>query len=179
MRMKTSVVANEGPASALALVEYDGGVNVSEIMTEATVTDAPDDTLAEAASKMWHQQTGSLLVMESDKLIGIVTERDLLRVVGEGRDPKSVNLRDVMTTDLVTIDPDESIQSAAQIMFEKWFRHLPVVGKDGNVAGVISLRDLLTLVARGMSEPESLQELTGHMLVRDRRLERIEAGDLD
>jgi CBS domain-containing protein len=154
-------------------------MDVSEIMTEATVTDSPDDTLAEAAAKMWHQQTGSLLVMEAGLVTGIVTERDVLQTVGEGHDPKSMTLRDVMTKEVVTVRHDESLQGAAEIMFQKWFRHLPVVDGDGKVVGVISLRDLLTLVAEGMNEPDSLRALTGHELVRDRRLERIEAGDLD
>jgi CBS domain-containing protein len=148
-------------------------------MTVAAVTDSPDDTLAEAAAKMRQQQTGSLLVMEGEKLSGIVTERDVLRIVGEGKDPKAVNLRDAMTTDVVTIPPDSSIREAAEIMFDKWFRHLPVTTGDGKVVGIISLRDLLSLVAEGMDNPEPLQRLTGHKLVRDRRLERVEAGDLD
>jgi CBS domain-containing protein len=154
-------------------------MKVSELMTKATVTDAADETLAEAATKMRQQQTGSLLIMEGSKLLGIVTERDLLKVVGDGQDPKSVSIREVMTADPVTIDPDTTIKEAARIMFDKWFRHLPVMTSDGTVVGVISLRDLLTLVARGMDEPEPLQKLTGHKLVRDRRLERVEAGDLD
>ncbi len=154
-------------------------MNVSDLMTQAAVTDAPDDTLAEAAAKMRQQQTGSLLVMEGEALAGIVTERDVLKVVGEGQDPKSVSLRDVMSTDVVTVDPEKSVQEAARIMFEKWFRHLPVTTPDGKVVGIISLRDLLSLVAEGMDDPEHLQSLTGHKLVRDRRLERIEAGDLD
>lgn len=148
-------------------------------MTAATQTDAPDDTLAEASAKMWRQQTGSLLVMEGSRLIGIVTERDLLRLVGEGHDPKSVSLRDVMTTDVVTIHPDTTMRDAASIMFEKWFRHLPVLDEQGSVVGIVSLRDLVSLLAEGMEEPETLQALTGHKLVRDMRLERVEAGDLD
>ena len=148
-------------------------------MTQATLSDAPDDTLAEASAKMWQQQTGSLLIMEDQKLIGIVTERDVLRTVGEGLDPKAVSLRDVMTADVVTVGSDLSIREAAQIMFEKWFRHLPVVTGDGEVVGIISLRDLLGLVKEGMEEPSALQSLTGHKLVRDRRLERVEPGDLD
>ena len=148
-------------------------------MTQAAVTDSPDDTLSEAAAKMRQQQTGSLLVMEGDTLAGIVTERDVLKVVGEGQDPKSVSLRDAMTRDVVTIPPDTSIKDAAEIMFQKWFRHLPVTSDDGKVVGIISLRDLLTLVAEAMDDPEPLQTLTGHKLVRDRRLERVEAGDLD
>lgn len=148
-------------------------------MTKAAVTDAPGDTLAEAAAKMRQQQTGSLLVMDGDNLAGIVTERDLLKVVGAGQDPKAVSLGDVMTRDVVTIHPDMNVKEAAQIMFDKWFRHLPVTTSGGEVVGIISLRDLLSLVARGMDDPESLQKLTGHKLVRDRRLERVEAGDLD
>lgn len=154
-------------------------MKVSDVMTSATLTDAADDTLAEASSKMWRQQTGSLLVIEGDRMIGIVTERDVLRVVGEGKDPKNVSLRDVMTKDVVTVGPEITLREAASIMFEKWFRHLPVVDETGTVLGIISLRDLLTLVAEGMEEPETLQQLTGHKLVRDRRLERIGPGDLD
>jgi CBS domain-containing protein len=85
-----------------------------------------------------------------------------------------------MTSDVVTVRPDTSIKDAAEIMFQKWFRHLPVTTDDGKVVGIISLRDLLTLVAKSMDDdPEPLQTLTGHKLVRDRRLERVEAGDLD
>ncbi|HYP23424.1 MAG TPA: CBS domain-containing protein [Actinomycetota bacterium] len=154
-------------------------MKVSDIMTQATVTDASDDTLAEASSKMWRQQTGSLLVMEGTRLVGIVTERDVLRTIGEGHDPKAVSLRDVMTADVVTVKSDLSVREAAQIMFDKWFRHLPVVDTDGTVVGIVSLRDLNGLVAQGMEEPDRLEHLTGHKLVRDKRLERVEAGDLD
>lgn len=154
-------------------------MTVSEIMTDAAITDAPDDTIAQASTKMWQQQTGSLLIMDGDRLAGIVTERDVLRTVAEGKDPATCSLREIMSTDVVTISPDTGIKDAANIMFEKWFRHLPVVTGDGKVVGIISLRDLLTLVARGMEDPEPLTRLTGHKLVRDRRLERVEAGDLD
>lgn len=154
-------------------------MNVSDIMTAAALSDSPDDTLAEASSKMWQQQTGSLLIMDGERLGGIVTERDIMRVVAEGKDPKTVSLRDAMTTDVVTTSPDAALADAAQVMFQKWFRHLPVVTDEGAVVGIISLRDLLYLVKEGMEEPSALQSLTGHKLVRDMRLERVEAGDLD
>lgn len=154
-------------------------MKVSDIMTAATLTDAPNDTLAEASAKMWQQQTGSLLIMEGSSLKGIVTERDVLRAVAEGNDPKACNISEVMTPDPVTIDPETNLHDAAKIMFDKWFRHLPVVDSQRNVVGIISLRDLMGLVAQGMDEPENLQELTGHKLARDMRLERVEAGDLD
>lgn len=148
-------------------------------MTAAAISDAPDDTLAEASAKMWREQTGSLLVMEEERMIGIVTERDVLRFVAEGHDPKNVSVRDAMTKNVVTVEPNVTLRQAASIMFEKWFRHLPVVGDEGELVGIISLRDLVTLLAEGMEEPETLQALTGHKLVRDRRLERIGPGDLD
>ena len=148
-------------------------------MTPATVTEGLGDTVAEAAAKMWQQQTGSLLVMDGDALAGIITERDVLRCAAEGVDIKTTSLSEVMTRDVVTVRQDTPIREAAEIMFQKWFRHLPVVTEDGSVVGVISLRDLLTLVAEGMEEPTTLQTLTGHKLVRDARLERIGPGDLD
>ncbi len=148
-------------------------------MTPAALGDSADDILQEASAKMWQQQTGSLLIMDSSRLIGIVTERDVLRAIAEGHDPSSITLRDIMTTDPVTIPPDTGLRDAAGIMFDKWFRHLPVVTSEGEVVGIISLRDLLSLVAEGMTEPATLETLTGHRLARDLRLERVEAGDLD
>ncbi|HWL66358.1 MAG TPA: CBS domain-containing protein [Actinomycetota bacterium] len=154
-------------------------MKVSDIMTAACLSDSPDDTVAEAATKMRQNQTGSILVMDSGKLAGILTERDVLRVVAEGKDPKSAVVKDEMTDNPVTIPTHTSLKDAAQTMFDKWFRHLPVVTNEGDVVGIISLRDLLTIVAESLDEPEAIQSLTGHKLVRDRRLERVEAGDLD
>ncbi|MEA2433875.1 MAG: hypothetical protein QOG54_1332 [Actinomycetota bacterium] len=154
-------------------------MNVSDVMTDAALTDSAGDSLADAAAKMWQQQTGSLLITEGDNLQGIVTERDIMRVVAEGTDPHTVTLKEVMTTDVVTTRPDTSLKDAAEIMFQKWFRHLPVVTGEGKIVGIISLRDLLNVVAEGMVEPEHITHLTGHKLVRDVRLERVEAGDLD
>lgn len=154
-------------------------MNVSDIMTAAALSDSPGDSLAEASAKMWQQQTGSLLIIDNDRLAGIITERDIMRTVAEGKDPKVLTLDEAMTRDVVTISPDTELTDAAQVMFDKWFRHLPVVTENGEVVGIISLRDLLTLVKKGMEEPAALQSLTGHKLVRDMRLERVEAGDLD
>lgn len=154
-------------------------MKVSDLMTPAALCDSPDDVLTKASAKMWQQQTGSLLIIEEGRLIGIVTERDVLRVVAEGTNPNAVTLREVMTGNPVTIPPDTKLRDAAGIMFDKWFRHLPVVTQQGDVVGIISLRDLLSLLAQGMEEPERLETLTGHKLARDVRLERVEAGDLD
>jgi CBS domain-containing protein len=154
-------------------------MKVSEIMTKAAVTDAADDSLADAANKMWHAQTGSLLVMEGERLLGIVTERDLLRTVAQGQDPTKTPLKDIMRTDVITIEPHTSMREAAKIMATKWIRHLPVV-ESGRVVGIISQRDLTGVLAEALHEPQALHQLIeASELVRERRLKRIEAGDLD
>ena len=88
-------------------------MKISEIMTKAAVTDSADDSLAEGAARMWHAQTGSLLVMDGETLLGIVTERDLLRVVAQGTDPTTISLKDVMRTDVITVGPQTTLKVAA------------------------------------------------------------------
>lgn len=154
-------------------------MKISEIMTKATVTDSAADTLAEAAARMWNAQTGSLLVMEAEQLVGIVTERDLLRTVANGQDPKTISLKDTMRTDVITCGPQTTLKEAAKLMATKWIRHLPVVDA-GRVVGIISQRDLTGVLAEALHEPEALHQLVeSSSLVRERRLKRIEAGDLD
>jgi CBS domain-containing protein len=153
-------------------------MKITEIMTEAAVTDRPDDSLEAAAKKMWEQQTGSLLVTDGEELVGIVTERDILRAVATGT-PLDTPLSAVMTKDLVTVDPGTSLRDAARIMTEKWIRHLPVLD-GGKLVGIVSQRDLSGVLAGALNEPESLHRLIeSSELVRERRLKRIEPGDLD
>lgn len=152
-------------------------MKVSDIMTQAIVTDAAEDTLAQAAAKMREQQTGSLLIMDGDRLLGIFTERDLVKSVASGQDPNSVRLKDIMTTNIVTVSPNTTLHEAAEVMAAKWIRHLPVV-LDDKVLGMVSQRDLAGFLAQLLNEPED-QNLSETELVRSRRLKRIQAGDLD
>jgi CBS domain-containing protein len=154
-------------------------MRVSEIMTEAAVTDSPDDTLAEAARKMWKQQTGSLLVMDAEDLVGILTERDILKAAAQGVALHEARISEVMTKDVATVGPGTSLREAARIMADRWFRHLPVVDR-GTVVGIVSQRDLAGILAGALNEPEALQQLVeASELVRARRLRRIEHGSWD
>jgi len=154
-------------------------VKVSEIMTEAAVTDRADDTMAEAARKMWEQQTGSLLVMDSDELLGIITERDVLKAVATGRPLEGTRVSDAMTKDVVTVPPAMTLREAAAVMADKWIRHLPVV-EQGRVVGILSQRDLAGVLAGALNEPEALQQLVNaSQLARNERLRRIERGVWD
>jgi CBS domain-containing protein len=154
-------------------------MRVSEIMTKAAVVDSGDDTLAEAARKMWHQQTGSLLVMDGATLVGIITERDVLKAVATGVRIEETRIAEVMTKDLVTAAPGTSLREAAKIMADRWIRHLPVVD-EGRVVGVLSQRDLAGVLAGALNEPNRLEALVeASELVRERRLRRIEHGVWD
>ena len=154
-------------------------MKISEIMTKAAVTDSSEDTLTEACDKMRHNQTSSILIMDGDRLVGIVTERDVVKSVARGLDPKDTRLKDVMTTDIVTIGPFTTLKEAANIMATKWIRHLPIV-EGSKVVGMISQRDLTGVLSAALHEPEALHNLVeASALTRERRLKRIEAGDYD
>ena len=154
-------------------------MRVSEIMTGAAVIDSSDDTLVEAARKMWKQQTGSLLVVDGDDLVGIITERDVLKAVATGTSLTESLISEVMSKDVVTVPPGASLREAAKIMADKWIRHLPVVD-NGKLVGVLSQRDLAGVLAGALNEPEALEQLVeASELVRERRLSRIDHGAWD
>ena len=154
-------------------------MRVSEIMTEAAVLDQADDTLVEAARKMWKQQTGSLLVVDGEDLVGIITERDILKAVAQGTSLDQATISDVMSKDPTTVGPGTSLREAAKIMAERWIRHLPVVD-GGKLVGILSQRDLAGILAGALNEPEALEQLVeASELVRERRLRRVEHGVWD
>jgi CBS domain-containing protein len=152
-------------------------VQVQDVMTQATVTESPGDSLRKAAELMWRQQTGSLLITEDGRLTGIITERDVLRAVALGADPDRSSVDEVMTSEPFTVPPDMSLQEAAREMAVRWIRHLPVVD-DGRLLGVVSMRDV-TGVFAAMAPGRVDVEHEFDQLVRERRLARIEHGDLD
>ena len=150
-------------------------MRVSEVMTEATVTDSAQDSLADAARKMWEQQTGSLLVVDDvGELVGIITERDILRAAATGLAFETATVAEVMSKDPRTVGPATSLREAAKLMATLWIRHLPVVDQ-AKVVGIVSQRDLAGVLAEALNEPDTLAQLVeGSELARERRLQRIE-----
>jgi CBS domain-containing protein len=115
---------------------------VADLMTRDVLTVEPSDTIGEAAEKMHDANVGAVVVVEDMvRIVGIVTERDLLRAVAQRARAAEARVRQWMTADPLTVGPDTSIEDAAKIMFEHNFRHLPVV-KDGRPLGIVSLRVL-------------------------------------
>ena len=116
---------------------------LGDIISGKVFSIPPTATVAEAAEVMVKGRVGSAVVVDGPWLLGIFTERDALRVAAAGTDPTTAGVRDWMTNDPVTVDPDTDSDDAAAIMATQGFRHLPVVEGE-SVVGVVSLRDVLS-----------------------------------
>jgi CBS domain-containing protein len=103
----------------------------------------PEERVAEAARRMVGRGVGAVLVMDGDRLEGILTERDILKAVAAGL-AEDARVREWMTRHPETIDASEATGQAAALMIHGGFRHLPVV-EDGKIAGIVSIRDLMRL----------------------------------
>jgi len=115
---------------------------VAEVMNRNVLTVEPAASIGEAAEKMIEGGVGAVIVMEDGvRLSGIITERDILRAVAQRARAAEARVRQWMTESVITIEPETTVQDAAQMMFERNFRHLPV-SKDGRLLGIVSLRRL-------------------------------------
>jgi CBS domain-containing protein len=119
-------------------------MQVFEAMTPDVVRVAPEVTLMEAARTMRNLDIGPLPVCEGDRLLGMVTDRDItVRATAEGRDPQQTPVGDVMTTKVVCCHEADDIRAAAKLMQETQLRRLLVVNDDGRLVGIVSLGDLV------------------------------------
>jgi CBS domain-containing protein len=117
-------------------------MKVSDLHQHELFTAQADETLEVAADRMsWHQ-VGALPVLEGQRLVGIVTERDLTAALAEGADAGLTPVSDYMTPAPEVLRPDSELVDAAHLMLELGIRHLPVVGS-GQLVGVLSMRDVL------------------------------------
>ncbi len=116
-----------------------GARTLAEIVKPNFIEVAPEDTLGEVADRMTAKNVGAVVVKDFGRLIGILTERDMLKAMAARVHTSEARVRQWMTEDPVTVAPDTPLDAAAQVMLENGFRHLPVVD-DGQVVGVVSLR---------------------------------------
>lgn len=108
---------------------------------------SPTMTVADAVAEMNRHRVGSVLVLDNNRLVGIFTERDVLRrVVGAGVDPKRTHVADVMTAGVITIGPDATIEETMVLFTEKRLRHLPVC-ENNRLVGTISIGDVTRWMA--------------------------------
>ena len=107
---------------------------------------APEDTLGEVAERMTAKNVGAVVVKDYGKLIGILTERDLLKAMAARVHSSEARVRQWMTEDPITASAEMDVGEAAHVMLEHGFRHLPVMDGDGQVTGVVSLRRVVGAV---------------------------------
>ena len=140
---------------------------VADVMAFRVVTVSPDDTVQVAIARMLEENVGSVAVCEGDRLAGIFTERDVLRLAGEGPDFAEVRVGDVMTTQLVTLAPDDDILDAARLMGERKIRHLPVLEGE-NLLGVVGIREVVRALVERLwrSHDEEARERARELLDR-------------
>lgn len=123
---------------------------------------SPEQTVYEALRIMADKGVGALVVLEGEKLVGIISERDYARkVILRGKASKETAVREIMSAPVVTIHPDQTVEEAQQLMVEKRVRHLPVV-ENSEVIGVISIGDALRHII--YRQRQSLKELEARVV---------------
>jgi CBS domain-containing protein len=113
---------------------------IADVMRSEWIDVAPEDTLGEVADRMTALNMGAAAVRDFGRLIGIITERDLLKAMAARVHTSEARVREWMTEDPVTASVDTDVDEAARMMVERGFRHLPVLDDNGQVVGVVSLR---------------------------------------
>ena len=136
-------------------------MNVAQVMTKDVELTDPGTTICEAARRMRDEDVGALPVGENDRLVGMVTDRDIaVRGVAEGKDPGSCTVRDVMSDGVFYCFEDEEAERAAEVMAQHKVRRLPILNREKRLVGVLALADLARAGAgedalRSVSEPTS------------------------
>jgi CBS domain-containing protein len=119
-------------------------MTLKEIMTSQVDVVAPDTPIVEAAKKMRSLDVGALPVMEGQRLVGMVTDRDItVRATADARDPKTTPVRDCLSPDPAYGFEDQDVEEAARLMQEKQVRRLPVLTRKQQLVGIVALADVV------------------------------------
>jgi CBS domain-containing protein len=118
-------------------------MQINEIMTLDVEVIRPDAPISEAAEKMKNLDVGPLPVCDGQRLVGMVTDRDIvLRAVAEGRDPNTTKVEDVMSPQVAYCFEDQRVEEAAQMMEARQIRRLPILDREKQLVGIVSLGDI-------------------------------------
>jgi CBS domain-containing protein len=135
-------------------------IKVSEIMKKSVVTVDPELTLSDVAKIMTNNRIGSVIVMEKEKAVGIVTDDDIVGSIARGSDPRKVKVRDIRKgKGFVTASPDEDIMKVSKKMVKSGFKRMPVI-KNGKLMGIVSDKELLLM------SPELINILSEKLKIR-------------
>jgi CBS domain-containing protein len=126
--------------------------NIRDVMTKDPHALASGATVMEAARAMRDEDTGIVPIVDGDKLVGTLTDRDItIRVVAEGKSPEHVTVGEIASRELVTIDPQQELDEALRLMARHQVRRLPVVEEDGKLVGIVAQAD----IARNASDAQT------------------------
>jgi predicted transcriptional regulator len=127
-------------------IRFETRVPLREVMKRNPTMINKDATVAKAAKVMCQEGVGSVIILQHNRPIGIVTEEDInCKVVAKDLKPSKVHVNDIMSTPLITVSADKTVGDAAQMMVKHRVRRLPVVDDDDRVIGIVTVRDLLTV----------------------------------
>jgi CBS domain-containing protein len=133
-------------------------MQVKDIMIGDVRTVTPQETFQHVATLLHDNAISSVVVMDGDRLAGIVTERDLVNLVADGKDPRTTTVTERMTTNVDTVGPRTDIAEAAEHMARLRIRHLPIVD-EGTLVGIISIRDLTNWAVEELTGGHELPDL--------------------
>ena len=127
-------------------IRFETRVPLREVMNRRLTTIGIDATVAKAAKAMCHDEVGSVIILDHNKPIGIVTEEDLAcKVVAKDLKPSTVHVNDIMSTPLITVSADKTVGDAAKMMVKHKVRRLPIIDEHHKVIGIVTVRDLLAV----------------------------------
>jgi CBS domain-containing protein len=133
-------------------------MQIRDIMHADVKATSADDTFAQVAKLLHDNAISSVVVLDGERLVGIVTERDLVNLVADGKDPRTTKVGERMTRDLDTVGPKTDVAEAAEHMARLKIRHLPVVD-EGTLVGIISIRDLTNWAVHELTAGHELPDL--------------------
>ena len=134
----------------------------AEVMTPSPTACQPQHTAIEAAELMRREDCGLVpVVSENGKLIGVLTDRDIvIKVVADGRDPRNTAVSEVMSSDLVTCLPHESIETVMEQMAARQVRRIPIVERDGSLVGIVAQADIATRLGQDHATGQVVQAIS-------------------
>lgn len=139
-------------------------MQIREIMNTEVKTIKPSCDVREAAEKMCENRIGCLVVVQKGRMVGILTERDvIMRVVAEDLVPSKTRVDDVMTTEVVMIEPDRDVEDAAEIMTRREIKKLPVISND-RLIGIVTLADICAV------QPEMIKKAASLLMLPKKKI---------
>jgi CBS domain-containing protein len=136
-------------------------MKLNDVMTRDVEVIHPDAPVQEAAKKMHELDVGSLPICDGQRLVGTLTDRDMvIRAVAQGRNPATTSVREIMTPEVIYVFEDQDVKEAAKLMQEKQIRRLPIISRDKRLVGIVSLGDLAVDTGEEKLVGETLTEVS-------------------